>query len=90
MLINCCTLRKYLTYKNFLLLFGMLRLSLSLPPPSLTSPGSAIVTHSKSPDPTPNGSTSSRGLLKNRTAKKILNKLVLITISLMYFLPEIQ
>lgn len=88
-MLNCFTMQKYLTNKNFLLLFGMLRLSLSLSAPSLTSPGSAIVTYSKSSDPTSNGSTS-RELLKNRSAKKILKKLVLIPISLMYFLPDIQ
>ncbi|XP_042054283.1 increased DNA methylation 1-like [Salvia splendens] len=49
---------------------------LSLSASSLKSPGSAIMTYSKSlSDPTSNGSTSSRGLLRNKTTRKILKKL---------------
>ena len=79
MLINCFVLEK-VAYKYFLVLFGILRLSLSTS--SLKSPGSAIMTYSKSlSDPTSNGSTSSRGLLRNKTTRKILKKLVHIAIS---------
>ncbi|KAL1545786.1 hypothetical protein AAHA92_22470 [Salvia divinorum] len=49
---------------------------LSLSATALKPPGSAIMTYSKSlSDPTSNGSTSSRGLLRNKTTKKKLMKL---------------
>ncbi|XP_047961195.1 uncharacterized protein LOC125205993 isoform X1 [Salvia hispanica] len=57
---------------------GQLKMTkmLSLSTSSLKSPGSAIMTYSKSlSDPTSNGSTSSRGLLRNKTTRKILKKL---------------
>ncbi|KAL1549377.1 hypothetical protein AAHA92_17491 [Salvia divinorum] len=54
----------------------MMTKMLSLPASSLKSPGSAIMTYSKSlSDPTSNDSTSSRGLLRNKTTRKILKKL---------------
>ncbi|XP_057779274.1 uncharacterized protein LOC130997863 isoform X2 [Salvia miltiorrhiza] len=49
---------------------------LSLPASALKPPGSATLTYSKSlSDPTSNGSTSSGGLLRNKTTRKILKKL---------------
>ncbi|KAH6762281.1 Acyl-CoA N-acyltransferase with RING/FYVE/PHD-type zinc finger domain-containing protein [Perilla frutescens var. hirtella] len=57
---------------------GQLKITkmLSQPASALKPPGNAVVMYSKSSsDPTSNGSTSSHGLLKNRTTRKIPKKL---------------
>lgn len=84
MLSTCFILGRYVTYKfSFfcvVYMFGMLRLS--QPASALKPPLSAVVMYSKSSsDPTSNGSTSSQGLLKNKTTRKILKKLVFMAIS---------